>query len=73
MLLLPTLEVNGHGLRQELHGSRNLGLEAIKCKTNRSVNLPPIPGKSWKKKANRNHGQDNHVSHLPPIHQPWRP
>ncbi|CAL1280522.1 unnamed protein product, partial [Larinioides sclopetarius] len=73
LLLLPTVEINGHGLRQEIRGSRSLGLEVVKCKTNRSVNLPPIPGKSRKKKDHRNPHHGSHVSQLPPINQPWRP
>ncbi|KAF8795698.1 MAPK/MAK/MRK overlapping kinase like protein [Argiope bruennichi] len=73
LLLLPTVEINGHGLRQEIRGSRSLGLEVVKCKTNRSVNLPPIPGKSRKKKDHRNPHQGSNVSQLPPINHPWRP
>ncbi|XP_042910996.1 MAPK/MAK/MRK overlapping kinase [Parasteatoda tepidariorum] len=66
--LLPTLEING--LRQDLHGNRRLAIEVLK--SNRSVNLPPIPLKSRKKKENRNHRHEL-TSHLPPINQPWRP
>ncbi|KAG8199462.1 hypothetical protein JTE90_000327 [Oedothorax gibbosus] len=73
ILLLPTLELNGHGLRQEVRGSRSLGIEVLKCKTNRSVNLPPIPVKSRKKRDHRHHVHVSNVSHLPPINQPWRP
>ena len=48
---MPTLEINGQGLRQELHGNRSPGIDVLKCKTNRSVNLPPIVHKSKKKKV----------------------
>ncbi|GIY09352.1 hypothetical protein CEXT_289901 [Caerostris extrusa] len=55
LLLLPTVEINGHGLRQEIRGQPKLGNRSCEMQDKSIRESSPIPGKSRKKRTTEIH------------------